>query len=328
MATYIKKIATTPVRGNGFIIDSFNTTDNKSLNAPSLAAVEKRADNNLLYGGNLTSSFIKKVGNVSNAQGWNVTKTSNTGAFYFAETIGYNFLPGFVGYLSSPNFLAKNGIAGTSEIGEELKFSLTVIYAVGSATSGAQFKTATLENLSLDPSAWPTEPFIDESGVTVSLNSLHHNVYLKISVAGSSNINIKYIKLERGTTATPVTWVSKDPGIMQASLNAARTAILSAENAYIFTVEGTFTTDSNGHASIEIPDMPFECSQDNTTVLSIGVIDGYDNLIFAENNNEYSVSRASVLIDSEDKFYLRYLGVNTADISATLSYRITFLKFK
>lgn len=327
MATYIKKIATTPTRGNGFIVDSFNTTDNPSYNAPSLRAVEERNDNNLLYGGNLTSSFIKKVGNVSNAQGWNVTKTSNTGSFYFAETIGYNFLPGFVGYLSSPNFLAKNGIAGTSEIGEELKFSLTVLYTVGSASSGTDFKTAKLENISLYPGPWPTEPFIDESGVTVSLSSLHHNVYIKISVTGSSNINIKYIKLERGTTATPVSWVSKDPGIMQASLNAARVALLSSENAYIFTVEGTFTTGSDGHASIQL-DVPLDCTQSNTTVLSYGVIDGYDNLIFSENNAEYSVSRTSILIDSSSNFYLRYLGTNAADMSATLSYRVTFLKFK
>lgn len=37
---YLKKVSTTPVRGNGFIIDSFNSTDNKHFNAPSINAVE------------------------------------------------------------------------------------------------------------------------------------------------------------------------------------------------------------------------------------------------------------------------------------------------
>lgn len=49
MAQFIKKVATTPVRGNGFIINSWNTNDNKELNAPSMAIVEERADNNLLF---------------------------------------------------------------------------------------------------------------------------------------------------------------------------------------------------------------------------------------------------------------------------------------
>lgn len=327
MGQYIKKVGTTPVRGNGFIVDSFNTTDDKRFNAPSLGAVERRNDNNLLFGGNLTSSFINPNDKASNAVGWTVTKTSNAGSYYFAETIGYNFLPGFIGYLSSPNFLAKNGIAGTSAIGAEIKCSLTVLYTVGTATQGTDFKTAKLENISLYPGPWPTEAFIDESGITVSLVSLHHNVYLKISVTGSSNINIKYIKLERGATATPISWIGSDPAIQQSAISVAR-AVIGGDGARIFTVEGTFTTGSNAHASIEIPDVPFDCTQSNTTVLSIGVVDGHGQLVFNENNNEYSVNRASVLINDEDKFYLRYLGVNDPDKNATLSYRITFLKFK
>lgn len=326
MGQYIKKVGTTPVRGNGFIVDSFNTTDDKRFNAPSLGAVERRNDNNLLFGGNLTSSFINPNNKASNAVGWTVTKTSNAGGYYFAETIGYNFLPGFIGYLASPNFLAKNGIAGTSAIGADIKCSLTVAYTIGTASSGTDFQTAKLENISLYPGPWPTESFINESGVTVSLVSLHHNVYLKISVTGSSNINIKYVKLERGSTATPISWIGSDPAMQQSAISVAR-AVIGGDGARIFTVEGSFTTDSDGHAYIDL-DLPMDCTQGNTTVLSIGVVDGYGNLVFNENNNEYSVTRASVLIDSEDKFILRFLGVNAEDRSATLDYRVTFLKFK
>lgn len=42
----IKKVATTPIQEkDGLIIDSFNTTDNKHKNAPSMAIVEEKFNN-------------------------------------------------------------------------------------------------------------------------------------------------------------------------------------------------------------------------------------------------------------------------------------------
>ncbi len=59
MAKYIKKVGVTPTRANGFIIDSFNTGDDKHFNAPSLAAVEKRlssTDSNILFNSDFTDT--------------------------------------------------------------------------------------------------------------------------------------------------------------------------------------------------------------------------------------------------------------------------------
>lgn len=59
MAKYIKKVGVTPTRANGFIIDSFNTGDDKRFNAPSINAVNQRlatTDSNILFNSDFTDT--------------------------------------------------------------------------------------------------------------------------------------------------------------------------------------------------------------------------------------------------------------------------------
>ena len=64
----IKKVAVTPVTPNtGDIIDSFNTSDDKHTNAPSINAVEQKLNDKqskAYYGTNAPSSSLGQDGDI------------------------------------------------------------------------------------------------------------------------------------------------------------------------------------------------------------------------------------------------------------------------
>ena len=127
MTQYIKKVGVTPVRGNGFIVDSFHTNDNKKFNAPSIGAVEDRADKNLLF----ASSFTAFATSGYKVNGWSIEEnghyTGDTPAAFLPIT-GLMIPVGYSGTLTSPRFMPTNSYR--SVYGDR-SFSLTILFRVG-----------------------------------------------------------------------------------------------------------------------------------------------------------------------------------------------------
>lgn len=198
MAQYIKKVAVTPVRGNGFIIDSFNTNDNKNMNAPSINAVQERTDNNILFG----ADFAAYSADIA---GWSSVKMQGyVGApITFAPIMGAIVPPNYDGQIKSPMMCDYNGKGGE----RSAPFSCTIGYK----TTG---------DISVEPSIAKIENFDEngKDGEVENLLELHAFIggaffFVNIKNLSSSNVYITYIKLERGTSSTPFYQVGKDAAI-------------------------------------------------------------------------------------------------------------------
>ena len=201
MAQWIKKVGTTPVRGNGFIIDSFATNDNKKFNAPSLEAVLDRTDNNLLFGGLICEDNT----------GWKISAGgASTGAGYFAGPYGANFTPGFTGSLQSSPFSG----SVVQEEQEDIPISITIAYAIYQGNpAGNPISYAYLDNLTFGQLLDGTPRMIDSEGIEVKLGVyLKYNLNINIKNAGVKSLQIMAVKVERGSVHTPISWISKDVG--------------------------------------------------------------------------------------------------------------------
>lgn len=198
MAQYIKKVSVIPVRGNGLIIDSFNTNNDKHSNAPSISAVQERTDNNILFGADLSAY-------AANEAGWSSVKMQGyVGApITFAPIMGAIVPPNYDGQIKSPMMCDYNGKGGE----RSAPYSCTIGYK----TTG---------DISVEPTIIKIENF-DETGKSGNVeNLLELNVFISgafffigIKNLSSSNVYISYIKLERGTSCTPFYQVGKDAAI-------------------------------------------------------------------------------------------------------------------
>lgn len=212
MAQYIKKVAVTPVRGNGFIVDSFNTNDNKNLNAPSIAAVEQRADNNLLFMGNIGAITT------GNQKAWEYTPAEgNTKYAGFAPVSGFMISGGGKGILKSPLITCYGDeIPSFCGIGNDTPFSVSFIFASTSVPSGQTPTPNTLgkiENVTFNNRL--TKTFNFNNKLKISVARLFQGGYFWLNVECPDDdygYHIMYIKLELGTTCTPINPISRDIG--------------------------------------------------------------------------------------------------------------------
>ena len=201
MGQYIKKVGVTPVRGNGFIVNSFATSDNKQFNAPSLDAVLGRTDNNLLENGLICE------GNA----GWKISAGSaSTGSGYFAGPYGANFTPGFLGNLASTEF--SSGAGQVEQDGQ--KFSVTIAYAIYQGSpAGNPISYAYLDDITFKQNLDNSPRLVDEQGIEIKLSAqLLNKLNINIKNTGSKSVQIMAVKLERGSVHTPIVWFSKDTG--------------------------------------------------------------------------------------------------------------------
>ena len=214
MAQYIKKVAVTPVRGNGFIVDSFNTNDNKSLNAPSIAAVEQRADNNLLFMGNIGAITT------GNQKAWEYTPAEgNTKYAGFAPVSGFMISGGGKGILKSPLITCYgDDIPSFCGINADTPFSVSFIFASTSVPSGQTPTPNTLgkiENVTFNTMGSASKVYNFDNKFKVSVARLFQGGYFWLNVECPNDdygFHIMYIKLELGTTCTPINPISRDIG--------------------------------------------------------------------------------------------------------------------
>lgn len=209
MTQYIKKVGVTPVRGNGFIVDSFHTNDNKKFNAPSLNAVEERADNNLLFA-SAFSGF--------NTSGYNVNGWSIESAFSYLGDIPAAFLPitglmlpaNYSGTLKSPRFMPTNPYRSAYK---DRNYSLTILFRLG-----------VMPDMTSDPIVGKIENIVNEQTYTetfadslrVSFSYISENGRFTCDLVNLTEypIHIDAIKYELGPTATSFERIGKDQGVV------------------------------------------------------------------------------------------------------------------
>lgn len=219
MAQYIKKVGTTPTRGNGFIIDSFNTNDDKQFNAPSIDAVEKRTDNNILFDANF--SAIDTGGTDSSICGWTLTKVSGIFA-QFAPVSGVVISQQTKIVLTSPLYTDFQGLFINPKYNEGREappFSIAVQVEQTSYPSGDPQPdpiVVKFENIVYPYNIAAIPVYEDASG----------NFTLKVSqvMGGSFSFTfdntsewtycIRNLKVEVGASCTPYTLLGKDAGTL------------------------------------------------------------------------------------------------------------------
>lgn len=205
MGKYIKKVGVTPVRGNGFIINSFHTNDNKMFNAPSLGAVEDRTDNNLLFNGALINF---RTGGFK-VNGWNVVKaTSYVGSeAVFSPLSGLIVPGGYQGTLVSPNYCASD----SSDFDFTSPYSLS--FLIGDLGS-SDTVVGKIENI-LDTGVQPTIDTVLDERLKVSMDTFRSGGRLSIRIQNvtEDTLLIMAVKLEKGPTCTDIKMVGKEYGV-------------------------------------------------------------------------------------------------------------------
>ena len=205
MGKYIKKVGVTPVRGNGFIINSFHTNDNKMFNAPSLGAVEDRTDNNLLFNG----ALINARNGGFKVNGWNVVKaTSYVGSeAVFSPLSGLIVPGGYQGTLYSPSYCASD----SSDFDFTSPYSLS--FLIGDLGS-SDTVVGKIENI-LDTGVQPTISTVLDERLKVTMDTFRSGGRLSIRIQNvtEDTLLIMAVKLEKGPTCTDIKMVGKEYGV-------------------------------------------------------------------------------------------------------------------
>lgn len=316
MAQYIKKVAVTPVRGNGFIIDSFNTNDNKHLNAPSLALLEDNIDNNLLFNG----AFLNFYGGGFKVNGWTIAKNAlYVGAeAVFSALSGLIVPPGYKGTLTSPYFTA----ADNSTLDLTKPYSLTVLFGEMGTSEEVVGKA---ENITYSTSM-PLVFKIFDGRLKITMNyiALGGCLQLHIENVGEDALSIHGIKFEIGASCTPFVVNGKQYGVQKAVSDAIDAKIKSNVTDKFSVLTGTLTTNANGEASVNLS-YPSGFDVTNCVVISVAVSDKYGEYHFHKNGSDGTSTREYCVLRNGG-ISLYYQGTST-DASTTITYRVALYRF-
>ena len=209
MTKYIKKVSTTPVRGNGYIIDSFNTTDPKAVNAPSLRAVMDRYDNNILINSDFRYATIGNDGSGNpKILGWRFSKydhviINNTNGITFKDDVTAPARPSLYSFYWVPPL-------------DIIKDYYTVSLAISFDGGAIETKTFTFTKAqALDSDYSLTLKEWEDDGTTYqALLYPNYNgtgsFRITFNITPNKTLSIYWIKLEEGSTATPLNVDYKD----------------------------------------------------------------------------------------------------------------------
>ena len=222
---FAKKVSDTNIKGYGNIIDSFNTGDDKTTNAPSLAAVEKRANNNLLANSSFEPLDIDSTfaGNSIGAYfaGWSINGTGHT--------FGSPFFYLFAGGLAVPTTLPYACYLDTywyNVDGLDLDY-ITVSLEYKTSVSGDWIEVEKTFNASTQS---PSSQYMFTAyGCVVSVSPFESGALrIEFSATPTSEFYIRRVKLERGTSATPFIDDLTDVNL---AFGAARAALNTLDNS-------------------------------------------------------------------------------------------------
>lgn len=318
MAQYIKKVGETPVRGNGFIIDSFHTNDNKALNAPSLNAVEGRTDNNLLYMGYLGAT---KASGVS-ASGWTFTKDSGITAYAgFTPVNGFMAGGGVKGVLVAP-LITSSSAEVTEYLGysSSANFSLSFLFKTFQNPIGEDvpLTLGKIENVTYLNREEKVFNFNDK--LKVSISTLCEGGYCRIRVEcpdSDYGFAIPYIKLEYGATATKMHYANPLIGIQ----DDIEQRVEKGLSSYFLVKEFTFEAASVSAGSQYTNTKVIDTSDDVSGYTPIGII-GFDS-----GANAVSLVKSKILyLTGHYRASVSVFNAGASSATATIYIRVLYVK--
>jgi hypothetical protein len=200
-------------------------------------------------------------------------------------------------------------------------FDMDAVYSISVIFDDRETETiGKLENLTEAVHPVADETF--DNKLRVRLSSFYNGGVLSLEIWNVSNsyVFIKSIKLEKGSSCTPIKTVGKEYGIngMIASY------IMNNVTDKFYTFTGTFTTNSNGEARANLA-YPSGFSKENCVVLSAGISDKAGNYHYYKTGSDKLSTREYVML-SDGYVNVYYQGTST-DANATLNYRVVLYKF-
>lgn len=215
---FAKKVSDTNVKGYGNIIDSFNTGDDRTTNAPSIAAVEKRTDNNLLINGELTSQ--QDISMYIEGETYSI-KTSLLGWTTPLSSSNSGLLIPSSGLVSFPTTLSQYWY--DSHQVDELKAAIPYLtFSFEYKVSGGSWNKVA-KTFNIEEATSSTEiSLVTVEAMTISLKPLVGGMaQVRFNQAPNSDVYIRNVKLERGTSATEFKQDMSYYSAMRAALEAA-----------------------------------------------------------------------------------------------------------
>ena len=318
MAQYIKKVGETPVRGNGFIIDSFHTNDNKALNAPSLNAVEGRTDNNLLYMGFLGA--VKSSG-------------LSEGGWLFVKDAG---ITDYAGFIPADGFVADGGVKGvlvapvissvSSEVSEFLgyssssNFSLSFLFKSFANPVGEEvpLTLGKIENVTYLNRETKVFNFDDKLKISILTLCEGGNCRIRVECPDSDyGFAIPYIKLEYGSTATKMHYANPLIGVQ----DDIEQRVEKGLSSYFLVKEFTFEAASVSAGSQYTNTKVIDAADDVSGYTPIGII-GFDS-----GANAVSLVKSKILyLTGHYRASVSVFNSGASSATATIYIRVLYVK--
>lgn len=321
MAQYIKKVGETPVRGNGFIIDSFHTNDNKALNAPSLNAVDERTDNNLLYMGYLGA--VKSIGSSGlSAGGWTFTKDAGITAYAgFSPVNGFMAGGGVKGTLVAP-FISSVSAEVSEFLGysSSANFSLSFLFKSYQSPVGEDvpLTLGKIENVTYLNRE--TKVFNYDDKLKISISTLCEGGCCRIYVEcpdSDYGFAIPYIKLEYGATATKMHYANPLIGVQ----DDIEQRVEKGLSSYFLVKEYTFDAATVSADSQYTTSKNIDTDADVSGYTPIGII-GFDS-----GASSVSLVKSKILyLSSHYKASMSVYNAGASSATATIYIRVLYVK--
>lgn len=235
---YLKKVQVSALGGTGTIVDSLVSGSDPATNAPSIRAVnEKLGADNLLFNGDF---ICQQEGIKATAfLGWqtqNGAKTSN---------IGMRFDPGKVIDLYSPFVMP-----AWASVDGSFSFPFTVSIEYSRVTTGIQTISTSFDSFFEAMQGRNVLEIGDGVNLNIATRVKDQSaiaLYISSTAAiptGTEYFAIRRVKIERGSTATPIIPSMRDAAL----LSAAQGAVAGLK---VFEFSGTLPADTSGYVAIE-----------------------------------------------------------------------------
>ena len=298
MAQYIKKVGVTPTRGNGFIINSFNTNDNHEFNAPSMEAVESRTDNNILFMGKLGAITKASVG--GKICGWSISPSSKGS---FAPVNGLMIFQDSITVTAPLVASYPNDIEKKLGFSNDTLFSFSFYFASIGSQIGQEIPLTLGKIEAFNYNNRAEKVFNYNNIFEISIFTVTEGGYFRFTITilnSDYSLCFPCFKLEVGATCTPISAFSRDTGIQGAIDN---------------TIENAFMLKRYRKQNISVPTIgasgDFDVVQDGYTAIAIAGFDASAFTVFREcrlrfngekvdfflNNTSSSSATATIIVD-------------------------------
>ncbi len=274
-------------------------------NGAAIAALQRGVDNNLLLHGDLMN-----IKSANYTYGWSFEKDAGTNMpGVWAPVNGLMIMAGVRGTLTAPRLTSFSPF--DEWFSSNTRFSVSILFTFIGYPSGdpapEPYYIAKIENI--DPANLEGAVYTLENRVEIEVTQLAFGGLFKLHInnlsSSSYDIAIRAVKLEIGTTATDIKYMTPQTGLEDAIAQYIDTCIVVEEKSSSFTAAAT----SSGNISIDI---------EKSGYTPIGIVG-----ITGQNTSPLAYSDFYIESDTTAKVYYYNRG---SSISITLVLRVLYKK--